>query len=99
MNMTPRPPYRLVTRGGAGLVCDEDGLALGAVDLARLQRGAGGMRRRGVRSPGEMGQILQAAFGPRPDGVILRLHQGPRRAAMWIEAGGCRPRRRRGRAA
>ena len=82
-----RCSYQLVARGGAGLACDKDGLALGAMDLASVRLDTGGMRRCEVRSPGEIGRILQTAYGPQPDGVVLRLHRGLRRAAASIEAG------------
>jgi hypothetical protein len=40
-----------------------------------------------VRTPAEIAWILQAAYGPQPDAVVLRLSLGLRRAAAWIEAG------------
>lgn len=82
-----RLSYRLVTRGGAGLACDEDGLALGAADLARVRRDAGGVRRCELRSADEIGQILRTAYGAQPDEVVLRLRRGLGRAAASIEAG------------
>ncbi|MFI4976380.1 MAG: AHH domain-containing protein [Caulobacterales bacterium] len=83
----PVQPYRLTARGGAGLACDEKGLALGGVDLARVRQDANGVAHCEVRSRGEVGQILRAAYGPQTDEVVLRLHRGLRRAAAWIEAG------------
>jgi hypothetical protein len=38
MNAPLRHAYRLVPRGGAGLSFDENGLALGGVDLARVRQ-------------------------------------------------------------
>ena len=76
MNVSLRRSYRLVTRGGAGLACDRDGLALGAVDLAHVRLDEGCATRCEVRSPDEIGQILRTAYGPQPDGVVLRVYQG-----------------------
>lgn len=87
MNIALRRSYRLVTRGGAGLACDKDGLALGAVDLARVRLDEGCVSRCEVRSPDEIGQILRAAYGPQPDRVVFHLHRGLRGAAASIEAG------------
>jgi hypothetical protein len=87
MSIFAQHSYRLVPRGGEGLACDKDGLALGAVDLARVRLDARGVRRCEVLSADEIGQILRTAYGPQPDGVVLRLHRGLRRAAASIEAG------------
>ena len=87
MEVALQRSYRLTTRGGPGLSCDDGGLALGGVDLARLRRNAEGAARCEVRPPAEVGQILQAAYGPQSDASVLRLHRGLRRAAAWIEAG------------
>ncbi|HEY1426515.1 MAG TPA: hypothetical protein VGF50_07575, partial [Caulobacteraceae bacterium] len=83
----PLRPYRLTERGGVGLACDESGLALAGVDLARLRRDANGVAHCDVRTPGEVGQILRIAYGPLTDAEVLRLHRGMCRAAAWIEAG------------
>jgi len=83
MNLPLGCSYRLVGRGGAGLVCDQDGVSLGAVDLAR----AGSGRHCEGRPLGEIDQILRAAYGPQPDEVVLRLYRGLHRTAAWIEAG------------
>jgi len=45
MNLPTQQSYRLVPCGGAGLACDEEGLALGSVDLARVRTDARGVRR------------------------------------------------------
>jgi hypothetical protein len=87
MNMTPRPPYRLVKRGEAGLACDEEGLTLGAVDLARVRLDEGRVWRCDLRPTDEIARILRKAYGPQPEAVVLRLHRGLRRAAASIEAG------------
>ncbi len=87
MNISVKHWYRLVPRGGAGLVCDNDGLALGAVALARARLDERRARRCDVRSPDEIGAVLKTAYGRQPDEVVLRLHRGLSRAAKWIEAG------------
>ena len=87
MNMPLKHAYSLFRRGGPGLACDEDGLALGTLELARIRQGLGGVRRCEVRSSGEIDQILRAAFGPQPVGVVARIHRGLRRAAACIETG------------
>lgn len=79
--------YRLVPRGGAGLVCDDSGIALGAVDLAPAHRNANGIYRCEVRSEAEVGRVLTLAYGQQADARVARLHRGLRRAAGWIEAG------------
>ena len=87
MNTNLPTPHKLVSRGGAGLACDESGLALGAVTLVRARQGAGGVRRCVVRSPDQIDEILRTVYGPQQTGVGRRLHRGLRRAAAWIEAG------------
>ncbi len=79
--------HRLVARGEAGIACDEDGIALGAVHLVRASRTAGNTRRCEVRLPNEIDRILRTAYGPQPAGVASRIHRGLCRAAAWIEAG------------
>jgi hypothetical protein len=87
MNTALRSSHRLVKRSGSGLACDEDGVALGAVNLVSASADAGGVRRCAVRSPDEISNILRTAYGPQPTEVVLRLHRGLRRTAAWIEAG------------
>ncbi len=83
MNL-PLRPYRLADRGGAGLACDADGLALGAVNLAWVRRDANGVIRCEVRSPAEFGRIMRTAYGSLTEAESLRLHRGLCRAAAWI---------------
>ncbi len=87
MNLPLGRPYRLVDRGGSGLVCDQDGVALGALSLIRAGRSARNLRGCDVRSPAEIDRILRLACGPQPNEVIQRLHRGLQRTAGWIEAG------------
>ena len=86
MNVASERFYRLVPRGGAGLACDAEGVALGALNLVRARVDAGGVRHCEARSPERIGQALRAAYGPQPEEVVLRLYRGLRRAAGWIEA-------------
>ncbi len=87
INVSTQRCYRLAPRGGAGLACDEEGLALGAVVLAHTQVDARGVRRCVMRPPEEIGRILRASYGPLRDETVVRLHQGLGRAAALIEAG------------
>jgi hypothetical protein len=79
--------YRLSARGGPGLACDKDGIALGAASLVHARLGTGGARRCDVRSTGAIRRVLATAYGPQPDEVVQRLHRGLRRAAASIESG------------
>jgi len=79
--------FRLVDRGEAGLSCDAHGVTLGSAELAWVNLEEGQLRHCEVRSPGELGQILKAAYGPQSDAVVQRLHRGLRRTAAWLEAG------------
>ena len=87
MNFTLARMYRLAPRGGDGLVCDKAGVALGAAALARVGAYAAGRRRCEVPPRQGLGRIVNVAYGPQPEEVILRLHRGLRRAAAAIEAG------------
>lgn len=87
MNMPLGRSFRLVSRGGAGLACDKNGVALGTVELVRTLLDARGGRHCAVRSPSEISEVLGAAYGPQSDEIVLRLHRGLSRAAAWIEAG------------
>jgi len=78
---------RLVDRGGAGLSCDARGVTLGSAELARVHLEEGRVPCFEVRSLGELGQVLKAAYGPQSDAVVQRLHRGLRRTAAWLEAG------------
>jgi hypothetical protein len=62
MNTALRSSHRLVKRGGAGLACDEDGVALGAVNLVSVSADAGGVRRCAVRSPDQISNILREGY-------------------------------------
>ena len=87
MNIALEPSYRLVPRGGMGLACDKDGVALGSADLVRLLPDARGARRCEVRPMEKVGQIIRAAYGAQPDEIVRHLHRGLHRVAASIEAG------------
>ena len=53
--------YRLFARGGAGLACDKDGIALGAIGLAQAYVDSKGARRCTVRPADEINELLCAA--------------------------------------
>ena len=80
-------PFRLVDRGGPGLVCDEDCVALGAISLVRARRNSRSLSGCDVRSPDEINLILRMAYGPQPNEVIQRFHRALQRTARWIETG------------
>jgi len=87
MNFEVRRAYRLVARGEAGLACDQQGVALGAADLARPGLGGGSLGRCEVLSLGELDEVLKSAYGPQPKDTVQRVHRGLHRAAGWIDAG------------
>jgi hypothetical protein len=86
MNIALERSYRLVARGGMGLACDKDGVALGVADLVRFRPDARA-RRCELRPANEVGRILRAAYGRQPDEIVLQLHRGLGRVAASIEAG------------
>jgi hypothetical protein len=79
--------YRLYDRGGPGLVCDVEGLALRDVALAIVETDDNGERRCRVRPVDEVGRILSLAYGPQPDSVVRRCHRGLKRAARHLRDG------------
>lgn len=66
-------PYRLTERDGAGLACDEQGLALGGVELVNARQDENGVIRCDVRSPGEFASISP---NPTPRAQWLPVHSG-----------------------
>jgi hypothetical protein len=76
MNFPVNYMSRLAPRGGAGLACDDAGVALGAADLARMHFDDGGRRRRQVRPPRtarwlEAGDLCHAGV----EAVMLRFSE------------------------
>ena len=74
--------YGLVPRGGAGLACDDDGVALGPLPLVEAVGDASGRRLYHMRPIEEIAQAFRLAYGgrtgrdralparPRPDRAI-----------------------------
>lgn len=87
MNLPPIRTYRLTPRGKGGLACDKDGVALGPVDLMRVDADAAGRRRSETTPAQALARFLNAAYGPQPEDVVFRVHRGLRRAGAAIEAG------------
>ncbi len=63
--------YRLVPRGAAGLACDDDGVALGAVTLVEAAIDPSGRRFYRIRPGAEVAQALRLAYGYAPDKIEL----------------------------
>jgi hypothetical protein len=55
--------------------------------LVRVRTNAAGVACCEVRPPDQIGQVLQAAYGPPTDAMVRRVHRRSRRAAASIEAG------------
>lgn len=68
--------YGLVHRGGPGLACDDDGLALGPTALAKTVRGAAGRRQCRLRPHEDVAQALRLAYGPVSDQIVERWCRG-----------------------
>ncbi len=79
-------PCRLVPRGGAGLWCDADGVALGPVPLVDAVTGASGRRSYRLRPPSEVAQTLRLAYDATPDD-IERWQRGLAKVAELLDAG------------
>jgi hypothetical protein len=79
--------HRLVPRGGAGLCCDEEGVALGPVPLIVASRDTTGWRRYNARPAAEIAEALQLAFGPAPEDVVIRSVAAFARIAKYLTDG------------
>jgi len=79
--------YGLVPRGGPGLTCDEEGLALGSIALAIITEDRGGRRLCRLRSVAEIEKALDLAYGSRLDRPVGRYCSGFQRIAEPIESG------------
>src|ERR1700727_317975 len=86
MNLPPGRPFRLVTRGGPGLSCDDAGVALGGVELVRTVRSDGALKSE-LRSIEELGEILGLGYGAQSVDVVRRCHRGLKRTVAHLEAG------------
>lgn len=78
--------HRLAQRGGAGLVCDEAGLALGCVTLAAIEEDAGAGRRYRVKPADEISRALRLAYDAQPE-TTERYSAGLQRVVALLEAG------------
>ncbi len=78
--------YRLVPRGGAGLACDDDGVALGPMRLVDSVTDASGRRRYRLRPAAEIAEALRFAYGAAP-GEIERCRRGLADIAQLLTAG------------
>lgn len=79
--------YSVVSRGGLGLACDDNGLALGPVTLAKAVRDAAGERRYRLRPLEDIVQALRLAYGPTQDQLVERRCRGLARVTQLLAAG------------
>ena len=78
---------RLFRRDGAGLCCDEDGLALGPVPLVAVSGETRGRRQFRLRPAAEVTDALQLAFGPLSGETIERSLATFERIAAFLKDG------------
>ena len=78
--------YRLVSRGGAGLCCDELGLALGPMALNKVVVGAAGWRYE-LSPKAHVTVALRSAYGMVSDEVVDRYHRGLVRVCELLSRG------------
>jgi hypothetical protein len=79
--------YSLVPRGGPGLACDEDGLALGPVTLAKSVPDVDGGRRYRLLAFESVVRALHLAYEPVSDTFIERRCRGLARVAQLLGTG------------
>jgi hypothetical protein len=79
--------YSLVPRGGPGLTCDEDGLALGPITLAKKAGDDAGNRHYRLLPLDDMVKALRLAYGTMPDAIIERRCRGLARVAQLLGVG------------
>ena len=87
MHLTTARSIRLVARGGSGLACDNDGVALGAVSLVEVSPVVAQTGRWRVRPIEELGEILLQAYGVESGELVQRCHRALTRVAAQFEAG------------
>jgi hypothetical protein len=88
--MMTAPVFRtcsLVPRGGPGLTCDDAGLALGPVVLAKKIRDVSGVRQYRLLSLDGMEDALRLAYGPASDAITERRCRGIVRVSQLLEGG------------
>jgi hypothetical protein len=88
MNLPFGRHVRLVDRGGPGLSCDEDGVALGGIELV-ARAGVGTLTGDGfcVRPTEELYAILTLAYGTQSRAAVLKCRRGLVGAADALDAG------------
>jgi hypothetical protein len=87
VNVLSASSFRLVPRGRAGLACDDDGVALGPVNLVELFRdGDGGLRFR-MRPVAEVSEALKLAYGDRLGTLLARRRRSLAHIAELLTAG------------
>lgn len=77
----------LAVRGGPGLACDSEGLALGPVMLAKRVCDGTGNRRYRLRPLDEIAEALCAAYGPMPASTLERYCRRIGRATELLGSG------------
>lgn len=87
MNAPFARTFRLVPRGGAGLACDDDGVALGPVSLVEAFRDEAGKLRFRAKPLAELGKAMRLAYGEAEGEAIARHHRGLSRIAELLAAG------------
>lgn len=87
MDLIPRK-YRLVPRGGPGLTCDGEGLALGPIILARrLRHCSDGKQNYKLLSPEAVRYAVNLAYGALPSDVLEQYYRGLARVVNHLAAG------------
>ena len=87
MNAPFARTFRLVPRGGAGLACDDDGVALGPVSLVEAFRDEAGKLRFRAQPLADLGKAMRLAYGDAESEAIARHHRGLSRIAELLAAG------------
>lgn len=79
--------FSLVKRGDPGLVCDDEGLALGPVVLAKAGFDRAGQRHCELRPTEDVAEALRLAYGPISDRAIERWSRGLPKVAELLTRG------------
>jgi hypothetical protein len=86
MNLPLGRPFRLVDYGGPGLSCDENGVALGKVQLVWRSMGDAPLPSK-VRPLEGLSEVIRLAYGAQSPDVIRRCHRGLARVAARLDSG------------
>jgi hypothetical protein len=79
--------FALASRGGPGLACDVDGVALGPMSLVDSVHGDAGLRRYRERPSSEMTRSFRLAYGPMARNDLERRLRGVTRVAQLLQEG------------